>query len=198
MTDNLPPPPNPFADDARVVQAERGAARSQSPVDNPYAAPAGQADDLPAAVGTWRDGKLLVVHREAKLPAWCIGCGELAAEAYELVLPLEFGRGSLLIMAGFCARCGRRHRSGMQLGYCGYLPLGVGLFAANCPLPWFAGLSLAAVVAWVALSIQVSRYLFQLQLHRRQEPYFAVLGANPRFLARLPPLELALTPRAPS
>jgi hypothetical protein len=54
------------------------------PVDvNPYAAPAVTDPLQRPGVGAWRDGPLLVMHKDAELPRVCIYTGERAAGARE-------------------------------------------------------------------------------------------------------------------
>jgi hypothetical protein len=51
--------------------------------DNPYAPSAvvdPRAEAAAAVVGVWRDGNLIVVHREATLPAICVKTGEPASD----------------------------------------------------------------------------------------------------------------------
>jgi hypothetical protein len=76
------PTENPFADDPLPEHA----VRLQSAADpfDPYAAPAGADEyktDRDPGVGTWRDGKWLVMHREAEFPPRCIFTN-LEAETY--------------------------------------------------------------------------------------------------------------------
>src|SRR5689334_15396307 len=73
---------NPFADEPLPEHA----VRLQSAADplDPYAAPAGTAEyqtDRDPGVGMWRDGKWLVMHREAEFPLRCI-FSNLEAETF--------------------------------------------------------------------------------------------------------------------
>ena len=74
--------PNPFADDPLPEHAVR--LKSVADPLDPYAAPAGMAEyktDRDPGVGMWRDGKWLVMHREAEFPPRCIFTN-LEAETY--------------------------------------------------------------------------------------------------------------------
>ena len=63
---------------------------------NPYASPVIPDPPLPfaeAGVGAWRDGNLLVIHREAPLPAICIRSGRPADKRCPLKIKWSYGFG---------------------------------------------------------------------------------------------------------
>lgn len=95
---------------------------------NPYASPLGVGgydDRPPPRIGVWRDGGLLVMHKDAELPRFCIHTGEPAVGGrdYELVwkVPGQVFTRQQNVLIPLCRRCIQdyqmlRRRSFLGLG----------------------------------------------------------------------------------
>lgn len=192
---------NPFADEPLPEHA----VRLQSAADplDPYAAPSGMAEyktDLDPGVGMWRDGKWLVVHREATFPPRCI-LSNLEAETFNKQTitwaHLNDWRGQTVKLnygMTFASRSRLRWRLGIAiavdvvaltiaLGIVGLVLDGPPEFSA--PFVGFGGLVLAAVmgatlkVAWNAVNT--------LSYVSSNKAYVWLSGAGTPFLNSLPP-----------
>jgi hypothetical protein len=110
---------------------------------NPYAAPIESGGPPTPGIGAWREGPLLVMHKDAELPRICIHTGEPAAGAREFRLAWK-GQGDLL-----------------SRGKCLYLPLRYDLLRsfARSRLQSLVGLAMGAISLLTILSLP---FLFQL------------------------------------
>lgn len=104
---------NPFADDPRTADA----LRMQSAADplNPYAAPVNaEAQQRPEVVGVWRDGPLLVMHRRAELPLFCIVTGQFTTQRHWQTIrwhqPVDWGDRALIVEYGILPQVLRLER----------------------------------------------------------------------------------------
>lgn len=94
---------NPFADDPRTADALR--LQSAADPQNPYAAPVNaELQERPEVIGVWRDGPLLVMHRRAELPLFCIVTGQPTTQRHWQTMrwsqPVDWGGRALIVEYG--------------------------------------------------------------------------------------------------
>jgi hypothetical protein len=165
---------------------------------NPYASPIIPDPPLPfadAGVGAWRDGNLLVIHREAPLPAICIRSG-LPADAWcPLKIKWSYGFGQPRLRMTMNVPLSRDwvywHQRGPTIMFAvaailalcavGTFPLWSGLEEEAWFVVAFALLTPAG--ACVIIGITFKRLL---EFKRVKGNYFWFTGANQKFLEQLP------------
>jgi hypothetical protein len=165
---------------------------------NPYA-PSAVADPrqelVEAGVGVWRDGGLIVLHRDARLPAICLKTGQPATRWFTFQLswgrPLFLGRREILSLRLPLSE--RRHylasRRWVLLGW-GLIMLFV-LVGFAPYLHWLSDRDQALFIFGIG-SLMVTLVLTgvalgePVQLWRARGDYLWISGAGERFLAQLP------------
>jgi hypothetical protein len=172
---------------------------------NPYAPPS-IPDPLlkpDPGIGVWRDGSLLVVHRDAMLPPICVKTGLPAAEW--IGVPVAFFDFSTLSRIRFTLRAPLSARAVWWRRIGPRIALAVAAVAFACvPLAiWLAPrvgqpgratygfpfdrplIFVAAVVGLIAVFMALGGWRL-LELHRHQRGYFWFTGARGKFLDYLP------------
>jgi hypothetical protein len=174
--------------------------------ENPYASPRGLegwsreplefATSAPAdPVGLWRDGGLIVAHRQSQWPLICPLCNESAVNTVRIVLegsePGQFRVQLFSLLIGLDAyhyglyeRC-RRNGDLLML-------LGIGLVAVG-----LFGFCLSIVPAVILVPLGAVLLPWAVHIHRKGEPdlhvehllgdYAWIRGAQAGFVDRLPP-----------
>lgn len=150
-------PPNPFADDARLVEATRAAPPAADSLDNPYASPATPADHNTEQNGFWRDGEKLVVQEGARLPQCCIKCGCPTERVDPFPIrwsrPIDICTWTLNLHLSICKTCQASHES---VGYFRMLTVLVCIVLFVGGLFWTAHLSdQGSWARWVVLPAAV-------------------------------------------
>lgn len=178
-----------------------------TPEINPYAPP--RVFDPPVkpdpGVGVWRDGNLLVVHRDALLPPVCVKSGQPAAEWVEV--PVSFVDFSTLSRIKFTLRAPLSARSMWWRSNGPRISLVVAAIAFACvPLllslvqsayepPYrtpllerpYGSVLVGAVAVGLIAVLHALSYWRLLEFQRFQRDYFWFTGAHRRFLEQLPP-----------
>jgi hypothetical protein len=103
---------NPFAD-PRTADALR--LQSVADPQNPYAAPVNaELQERPEVIGVWRDGPLLVMHRRADLPLFCIVTGQPTTQRHWQTMrwshPVDWGGRALIVEYGILPEVLRMER----------------------------------------------------------------------------------------
>jgi hypothetical protein len=173
---------------------------------NPYAPPSIPDPLLKPnpGIGVWRDGYLLVVHRDAALPSLCVKTGLPAAEWIEV--PVGFFDFSSLSRIRFTLRAPLSARAVWWRRVGPRIALVVAAVAFACVplvlclaphsgrvyfLDSFGNTSdrlmifTAAIVGLIACLFALSGWRL-LEFHRHQRGYFWFTGARGRFLDHLP------------
>lgn len=181
---NMPNDSNPFADSDLV---QPSLANSSDHVENPYASPREISGSVTPEVGLWRDGTLMVAHRDVIFPHFCVRTNEPSERGFRCHLtwsyPIDFSSRSVRFEVGLCERCIRRYRKFRWVGWGVMIAaFGVGLVAPHGTFFIFAAASLFVVGLFLATRPGVS-----LKVKRGSPPYFWIRGAHRDFLARLPP-----------
>jgi len=169
---------------------------------NPYASPAeaGGYNTLAAAgIGMWRDGKLIVMHRDAPFPPFCIKTGQPAEQFRPQRLvwyyPIDWRSRRLQLHLPLSETACRAHRIRCISGVAAISLPAVALVAQAIFMRiysvgafrimgtvygflWLAGVLFAALTAW-----RDSRLL---KFVRVREDYLWLSGADRRFLNHLP------------
>jgi hypothetical protein len=162
---------------------------------NPYESPAevGGYNAAVAVVGAWRDGKLLVIHPKAKLPAFCIQMGQPAESFLHCSIPwhypIDWNTRRLKIDVPFC-KAGLqsyRFRRAMKVlitvaGACVYFATDV--LTSIFPRALFSAL-FSLFIGGMIVSVMLQQR--PLRFVRVRDPYLWFSGADRRFLAQLPP-----------
>ena len=183
---NNPDHSNPFADPDSDRPTE---ATSSDGVVNPYASPReaiGPANVDPE-IGLWQDGTLLVVHRDAKFPPFCVRTNESSQRDSRCDLlwsyPIDFSSRRVSFNVGLCEWCLRRHRNIRRWGL-GLIVAGVFMMLpASSGYPHFM---FAALALFVVGLFFVSRPAVHLKVKRAKPPYFWIQGVHYGFVERLP------------
>jgi hypothetical protein len=164
---------------------------------NPYASPS-VPDPLvrpDPGVGVWREGTLLVVHRDAVLPPICVKSGRPASEWIEVTLPaidmLNLGQTKTVFRVPLSARARWMRSYGASFA----LVLAV-IAAVLIPFTWavgpppleplglFTGTCIVTALICVLQAIMLRQVISFVRL---KGSYFWFSGAHRRFLAQLPP-----------
>ncbi|WP_425617168.1 hypothetical protein NA78x_000839 [Anatilimnocola sp. NA78] len=174
---------------------------------NPYASPAGPNEQPDPGIGSWRDGRYLVMHMNAELPHYCITTGEAADGARELVLSWRAPGDLLSRTHQFWLPQARKYRleyarqkgiSKLGLGLMGLVPITVvfGIPALLNVVPdgrqdvWVALLMILTLLVGLAGMALWLRALFTarppLKHVNSWRDYVWFEGAHPNFLAHLP------------
>ena len=172
---------------------------------NPYAPSraslAGAAVAATEAGGTWRDGKVLVLSREASLPPRCVRCNEPAEEPTKnrkvywhspwLYLLILFNliiyaivaaivRKKAVVAPGLCSAHKKRRRIGITIIWVAVVAGFAVMFAG--PAGIFAGV-LAVLVALIVSTTSMIRIL---RPRRIDERYVRLTGCGSEFLDSMP------------
>ena len=168
---------------------------------NPYASPADAGGYDPqgsAGIAVWSDGKYVVLHRDASFPLICLKTGEPATRQRKYGLlwsyPIDWSSRRLYLQLPLCESV---YRSYVKRWWAGIfvvaLPILVMFYgfsqAPENRLPdGFVAvlifLTPAGFIAWAILRWWDGK---PLKFVRVRDNYFWLSGADPRFLAQLPP-----------
>lgn len=189
-------PPNPFADDARLVAATRAAPQSPDALANPYASPSlTSSKSVAEVVGVWREDDKLLMHRDAQLPPLCIHCGRTSK--YEQLWTKAISwKASLKLATPQCHPCSRGRHWANRLRWVSFGGIALlVLFQFYLISRGFtvAALSInfVAVAASLALSRVIIPYIAPLAICHREGPYIWLEGASNAFLIRLPVVDFS-------
>lgn len=175
------------------------------PPEDPWAPPNAALMAVPPVEGVWRDGKDIVMRRQAELPWRCVCCNApvhepprrqklhwhpghwyllliLNAVLY-LVVAIVVQR-SAEIRPALCARHARRRRRALVLGTIALVLL-ASMMTLNPGVEWLIGGSLLSLIV-ILLTASQARRLRPTHIDDQQ---LRLRGADPRFLDSLPPLE---------
>jgi hypothetical protein len=169
---------------------------------NPYAAPE-CVDSLPTDVfGAWRDGSMLVVHKQANLPRVCVVTGQPAAGARDQLLvwksPGEFLSRQTHLMVPLCRKDLERYKFARRLIVSSWMLGGAALGTLVLRLlvltndsltqSTLSGVaSLAAVGGFAAWMGYLATNREPLTVAMGRGDYVWLAGAHRGFLQRLPP-----------
>jgi hypothetical protein len=168
---------------------------------NPYASPE-CVDPLPTDVfGAWRDGSMLVIHKQTNLPRVCVVTGKPAAGARDQLLvwksPGEFLSRQTHLMVPLCRKELERYKLARRLILSGWLLTGGAvalgvlrlILLTNDPLTRQILTSLAVLtggaglVAWL-VGVAINQIPLSVAMGRGDHIWLA--GAHREFLNRLP------------
>jgi hypothetical protein len=182
---------NPFADSnpsGTPVTRDEGTA-------NPYASPREVSDPAAPPIGLWRDGKLLVVHRDAAFPPFCIRTNEPAQPGFRCNLtwsyPIDLWHRHLKLDVALCESCIQRYRRTRIVGWALICATMIILFMTI--ILTITGrndvnLSILAVPPCLFLLVFGIHFAGRpgvvLKIKRAQVPYYWISGAHPDFVAR--------------
>ena len=172
---------------------------------NRYAPPRAAVEDRDAAGQMWREGKLLVLSKDAHFPDRCIKCNApsvapmrrcpvtwhspwwylllfLAVLLYAIVAMIVQKRAVFFV--GLCARHQKRVLWGRVIGWGGLavelLLVGAALVAIDSD---YALVALALLAPWLIATIVVNRLVLAQRIDDR---YVRLKGCGPEFLRSLP------------
>lgn len=177
---------------------------------NPYAPSAaslaGAAVNPTDSGGTWRDGKILVLSREASLPPRCVKCNEPADEPTKMrkvywhtpwlyvlallnlilyAIVVAIVRKKATVAPGLCSTHKKRRRMGIAAGWtlliAGFALIGIGI--ADQQSVVIPG-GILMVLAAVLVSAIATRIL---RPNRIDAQYVRLRGCGPEFLDSIPP-----------
>jgi hypothetical protein len=172
---------------------------------NPYAPSAvvdPQAELAQAGVGVWRDGKLLVMHRDAVLPDICLKSGQPATRRFKQTLACRdrkpFSRAKTLTLQVplsdrqfFLAGVGSWLLACGVVALYGMLGVTVALAAGRLDPP-YAGYLIVAVLLVLGVVLTTGGFLREVvHVHRWRGDYLWLSGPGSRFLEQLPDWPLA-------
>lgn len=195
--------PNPFADDARLVEASRAAPQAANALNNPYAAPATIADQNSEEIGAWRDGEHLVVHRDVELPKRCLKCGcETDGQRQYAIRwhrPIDLCTWTLPLRTAVCQACQTNHFWGTILSTGAGLIATVMLVATmvltlhmseqGSRAPWVIfPTGVLAASPFIYLSHVNSKKMLLIRFVKVRDNYFWLTGPAEPFLSQLPKL----------
>ena len=177
---------------------------------NPYAPSraslAGASVDTAEVGGTWRDGAILVLSREASLPSRCVKCNEPAEEPtrkrrlywhnpwlYVLVavnliiyaIVAAIVRKKAVVAPGLCSMHKKRRRTGIAIAWA-ILLAGVAFIAMGAAKGSAGGLGGGMILMLVAILVGIftSRIL---RANRIDAKYVRLKGCGAPFLDSMPP-----------
>lgn len=170
-----------------------------TPEINPYASPAGAggyAPQLDCGVGVWRDGPLLVIHREAALPPICLKTGEAGVRwrRFDVIwtYPIDWSGRRLRLQIPMCNAAFRGYR---RCWWIGVLSVAIpAILSLQAALIWAKEMP-AAVVSfliglWVCggLCCLVTHWMIgtPLRFVRVRGQHLWLAGASREFLNQLP------------
>ena len=170
------------------------------PEVNPYASPtvAGgyHADNSPG-IGVWCDGTLLVIHKRAALPSICIATGEPAFRYRPFVLDwtysIDLFRRQLQLPLPLSKDAYRRYRKRENLANAAIvlpllaLVLTYVVFGSELAGGWYFALVCCIVCGMCFSAIIRGTNRRPIRFVSKQNHYLWIAGADPRFLAQLPP-----------
>jgi hypothetical protein len=172
---------------------------------NRYAPPKAVVEDRGDDAGMWREGKLLVLRKDARFPDRCIKCNApsvapkrrcslswhspwlylllfLAVLLYAIVAMIV--RKRAVVHVGLCERHQKRVLWGRIIGWGGLaielLLVGAALIAIDSD---YALVALALLAPWLVATIVVNRLVLP---QRIDERYVRLKGCGPEFLRSLP------------
>lgn len=176
---------------------------------NPYQAPKAPLYVAPTRIqldgDCWRDGAMLVVRAECKLPQRCIKCNAPAAApikhrryywhnpAWYLLILLNLliyllvavaVRKNTRVSAGLCERHVRRRRIGLGVAWGGvFAGLGLMFYGAGIEQGWLIGVGVIALLGTLIGGVAMARILVPSHIG---PVYTRFKGCGSEFLATLP------------
>jgi hypothetical protein len=169
---------------------------------NPYVAPiaADSYDTTDRGIGVWRDRWLLVMHKDASLPAICIKTGEPADRFLRFRLawhyPIDWWTRKRDVDLPFCERGCREYRLRRLRDALILLTVSVTVSVAGGSLALFTD----DIPRWIVFFLLIPLFVLlpaaaavvvmrwrPIGFWRVRGPYLWLVGADPQFLAQLPP-----------
>ena len=154
-------------------------------------------DPLPTEVfGVWRDGSMLVIHKQANLPRVCVVTGKPAAGARDLLVvwksPGEFLARQTHLLVPLCRKELERYKLARRLILSGWLltagaiAIGVLRLALLTNDPWTRQVltTLAVLTGIAGLAVWLIGVAITVAMGRGD--YIWLAGAHRQFLSRLP------------
>lgn len=162
---------------------------------NPYASPTVVNSPVPldAGIGVWRDGHLIVMHQDSRLPACCVKSGIACRTTSRVeVFPSKLSEVPLRIAVPLAAWW--RHLAVYCREYLWLFGIVV-IFSAiglSSLMQWLVGNAfmipdmLVAGMLFIAITAFGMLFGSPLDCVRSDGPYLWLRGASPRFLEKLP------------
>ena len=177
---------NPFADAEPPFRPSQ--VEGPNEAENPYASPRERSGSPPHEVGMWRDGKLLVAHRDVVFPRICVRTNEPAQRYRRVSLswsyPIDWSGRFVTFHVGMCEACWRRYRRRRVAGWLLVIGAAISLYVTIVMgIPVLPLLAIPLICTGIYLSNGAQVFL---AVKRGRPPYYWIRGAHPSFVASLP------------